>query len=55
MQKDHFYTSTDDHCVQAFLFDDGQADGIVTRFTAPVTHIVLNSAGTKLIAAARWG
>lgn len=36
---DRLYVSTDYHAVQTFTYPAFEKDGIVTRFTAPVTHI----------------
>lgn len=37
------YVSTDSHAVQAYTFPAFDKDGIVTRFTAPVTQIMTSS------------
>ncbi|KAL3873463.1 hypothetical protein ACJMK2_036576 [Sinanodonta woodiana] len=50
--KDRFFVATDTNNVQAYTFPDGAPDGILTRFTATISHMVLNSAGTKLVAGA---
>lgn len=34
------YVATDNHAVQAYTFPAFDKDGIVTRFTAPVTQIM---------------
>ncbi|KAJ8308558.1 hypothetical protein KUTeg_013432 [Tegillarca granosa] len=36
--------------IQAHTFPDGAPDGILTRFTAPVNHMVINSSGKTLVA-----
>ncbi|KAK7473945.1 hypothetical protein BaRGS_00034850 [Batillaria attramentaria] len=45
-----FFTATDANSVQASKFPDGSPDGLITRFTAPVSHMVLNSSGTTMVA-----
>ena len=52
-QNKRFFTAADDNAVRAHTFPDGQADGILVRFTAPVTHMCFNTDGTKLYAGAR--
>lgn len=37
------YVATDNHAVQAYTFPAFDKDGIVTRFTAPVTQIMTTS------------
>ncbi|KAK3588743.1 hypothetical protein CHS0354_024221 [Potamilus streckersoni] len=49
-KNDRFFVATDTNNVQAYTFPDGAPDGILTRFTAMISHMVLNSAGTKLVA-----
>ncbi|KAL8588870.1 hypothetical protein ACOMHN_051464 [Nucella lapillus] len=49
-KKDRFFTATDSNSVQASKFPDGMPDGLVTRFTAPVNHMVLNAEGTIMVA-----
>lgn len=48
---DHFYIGSDNHYVQAYSFPDAKRDGIICRFTAPVTHIAAND---SVIAAGSW-
>ena len=51
-QNDHFYAACDDHTIRACKFPDGQADGILTRFTAPVTTMCCSKDGKTIIAGA---
>ncbi|KAK7444590.1 hypothetical protein BaRGS_00040412 [Batillaria attramentaria] len=44
-ESGRFFTATDANSVQASKFPDGSPDGLITRFTAPVSHMVLNSSG----------
>ena len=41
------------HALQIYSASDNQPDGIVYRFTANVTHVVVSKDGTK-IAAGSW-
>lgn len=50
---DHFYVGSDTNYVQAYTFPEAKRDGIVSRFTAPVTHIAISQDGS-LIAAGSW-
>ncbi|XP_006818558.1 WD repeat and HMG-box DNA-binding protein 1-like [Saccoglossus kowalevskii] len=52
VKNGRLYTSSDTNTVQAHTFPDGSADGIVTRFTAPVNHMNLNKDATVLLAGA---
>ncbi|OWF52969.1 WD repeat and HMG-box DNA-binding protein 1-like isoform X2 [Mizuhopecten yessoensis] len=45
-----FFTSSDTNSVQAHTFPDGAPDGILTRFTAPVNHMVVNQSGKTMVA-----
>ncbi|PVD25434.1 hypothetical protein C0Q70_13090 [Pomacea canaliculata] len=47
-----FFTATDNNAVQASKFPDGMPDGLITRFTAPVTHMVFNASGSTMVAGA---
>ncbi|GBP37504.1 WD repeat and HMG-box DNA-binding protein 1 [Eumeta japonica] len=38
-KENRLYVATDNHAVQAYTFPEFDKDGIVTRFTAPVTQI----------------
>ncbi|KAL5009063.1 hypothetical protein ScPMuIL_014644 [Solemya velum] len=51
-KHERFFTATDTNTIQASTFPEGAPDGILTRFTAPVTHMVLNKTGSTLIAGA---
>ncbi|XP_064622093.1 WD repeat and HMG-box DNA-binding protein 1-like [Lineus longissimus] len=51
-RNNRFYTASDTNTVHAHTFPEGNPDGVVTRFTAPVNHMVLNKTGTKLAAGA---
>ncbi len=52
-QDEKFFTASDDSSVRAHLMSDGSQDGVLLRFTAPVTHMCFNSTGRKLFAGAR--
>lgn len=52
-QNGHFYTASDSNTVQVHTFPDGSPDGLVTRFTAPVTHMCFNESGSHLLAGSR--
>lgn len=47
-----FYTASNMNSVQVFTFPDGTPDGLITRFTAPPTHICMNHSGSTLVAGA---
>ncbi|XP_076442996.1 WD repeat and HMG-box DNA-binding protein 1-like [Babylonia areolata] len=49
-KNNRFLTATDTNSVQASKFPDGLPDGLVTRFTAPINHMVLNTSGTHMVA-----
>lgn len=44
------FISTDDNLVQAYTFPDYKRDGVITRFTAPVTDICVSASGKYLVA-----
>lgn len=46
------FAGTDSNTVQSYLLPEGSPDGILCRFTAPVTHINLSEDGKKLVAGA---
>ncbi|XP_071835170.1 WD repeat and HMG-box DNA-binding protein 1-like isoform X2 [Apostichopus japonicus] len=46
------FAGTESNTVQSYLLPDGSPDGILCRFTAPVTHIDLSEDGKKLVAGA---
>ncbi|KAJ9590981.1 hypothetical protein L9F63_015987 [Diploptera punctata] len=50
LKGDHYYVGTDNNNVQAYTFPGSDRDGIVSRFTAPVTHLDISSDGTKIAA-----
>ncbi|XP_038044137.1 WD repeat and HMG-box DNA-binding protein 1-like [Patiria miniata] len=52
MKNNRLYTASEANTIQAHTFPEGSADGIVTRFTAPVTHFCLSEDGEKLLAGA---
>lgn len=53
LQGNKLFVGTDSNNVQVLTFPDGELDGIVTRFTAPVTHIDASSDG-KIVVSASW-
>ncbi|XP_071522492.1 WD repeat and HMG-box DNA-binding protein 1 isoform X1 [Panulirus ornatus] len=46
-----FLVGTDSNWVQAYTIDEGAPDGIITRFTAPPTHISVSKDGKKVACA----
>ncbi|XP_046384284.1 WD repeat and HMG-box DNA-binding protein 1 [Ischnura elegans] len=46
---DRFYIGNDNNHVQAYSFQGKSRDGIVTRFTAPVTHIAVSRKGDTIV------
>ncbi len=52
-QNLRFFTGGDDNAIQAHSFKEGQADGFLTRFTAPVTHMCFSADGKKVLAGSR--
>lgn len=51
-QGNKVFAGTESNTVQSYLLPDGSPDGILCRFTAPVTHIDLSEDGKKLVAGA---
>ncbi|XP_035688519.1 WD repeat and HMG-box DNA-binding protein 1-like [Branchiostoma floridae] len=49
-KNNRLLTGTDSNTVQAHMLSDGAPDGILARFTAPVSHLVYSESG-KLLAA----
>lgn len=47
---DRMFVSTDDNWVQAYTFPEYKRDGVITRFTAPVTDIAVSASGKFLAA-----
>uniref|UniRef100_A0A1B6MKD1 Uncharacterized protein n=1 Tax=Graphocephala atropunctata TaxID=36148 RepID=A0A1B6MKD1_9HEMI len=45
------YVGTNQHSVQVLTFPEADVDGVVTRFTAPVTHIDASSDGSIVVSA----
>ena len=39
----------------ALSFQQGNSDGLLVRFTAPINHMAVNNANTSLAAASRYG
>ncbi|XP_033641025.1 WD repeat and HMG-box DNA-binding protein 1-like [Asterias rubens] len=52
MKGGKLYTASEANTIQAHTFPEGAADGIVTRFTAPVTHFCLSQDGNKVLGGA---
>ncbi|XP_053408161.1 WD repeat and HMG-box DNA-binding protein 1-like isoform X2 [Mercenaria mercenaria] len=52
IKGNRYFAATDTNTIQAYTFPDGTPDGILTRFTAPANHIVLNKSGSTLVAGA---
>ncbi len=51
-QGGKLYTASEANTIQAHTFPEGAPDGIVTRFTAPVTHFCLSQDGNKVLGGA---
>ncbi|XP_014662660.1 PREDICTED: WD repeat and HMG-box DNA-binding protein 1-like isoform X2 [Priapulus caudatus] len=49
-KKDTFATASDTLSVQLHGFPMGEPEGIITRFTAPVSHMCFNKSGSLLLA-----
>ncbi|KAG7162954.1 WD repeat and HMG-box DNA-binding protein 1-like [Homarus americanus] len=47
----HFLVGTDSNVVQAYTMDEGSPDGIITRFTAPPTQIVVSKDNKRVACA----
>lgn len=52
-QDDHYYVGTDNNNVQAYTFPGSERDGIISRFTAAVTHIAISNDGKRIVAGSR--
>lgn len=50
-QGEKLYVATDQNSVQTLTFPEADLDGVVARFTAPVTHIDASTDGTLLVSA----
>ncbi|XP_069986368.1 WD repeat and HMG-box DNA-binding protein 1 [Penaeus vannamei] len=50
-QDGRFLVGTDSNLVQAYTLDEGSPDGIITRFTAPTTHIVVSKDAKTVVCA----
>ena len=48
------FIAGDDNTVSAYTIDDGEPDGLVTRFTSFATALHLNGDGSKMVAGARF-
>ena len=48
------YVGGDSNDVTVFTIEDGESEGLLTRFTSFVTAICLNNDGSKLLAGARY-
>ncbi|XP_071453282.1 WD repeat and HMG-box DNA-binding protein 1 [Hetaerina americana] len=46
---ERFYIGNDNNHVQAYSFEGKSRDGIITRFTAPVTHICVSRSGDTIV------
>ncbi|KAG8239086.1 hypothetical protein J437_LFUL018806, partial [Ladona fulva] len=49
IKDDHFYIGNDNNHVQAYSLKGKSRDGIITRFTAPVTHIAVSKDGRTIV------
>lgn len=47
-----YYVAADDNAVQSYLIESGSPDGMIVRFTAHVTHLVVSQSGRLLVAGA---
>ena len=52
-QDERIFVGKGSNAIQIYKQDDGSEDGIVTRFTAPITSIDINQSG-KMLAAGSW-
>jgi len=52
-QNERLYAATDDNAIASYFFEDGQPDGILTRFSSHATHMCFNSSGSVVIVGAR--
>ena len=53
LQNERLYAATDSNAVESYLFEDGQPDGVLTRFSSCATHICFNNVGSIAIVSAR--
>lgn len=53
-QNDRYYAATENNAILVFTFKEGDPEGIIMRFTLPVTHMCFNKDGSKLLAGARY-
>lgn len=49
-KNNRFITASDSNTIQAYTYPEGSPDGILTRFTAPANHMVINKSGKTLVA-----
>jgi len=52
-QNERLYAATDANAVESYLFEDGQPDGILTRFSSHATHMCFNNSGSIIVVGAR--
>jgi len=53
-QNKHYYVGSDNNSVQAYTFPESDRDGIISRFTAAVTHIAVSNDGKRIVAGSRY-
>jgi len=53
LQNERLYAATDGNAVESYLFEDGQPDGVLTRFSSHATHMCFNSSGSIIVVGAR--
>lgn len=52
-QNERLYAATDGNAVESYMFEDGQPDGVLTRFSNHATHMCFNSSGSVVVVGAR--
>ncbi|ELT99505.1 hypothetical protein CAPTEDRAFT_108416 [Capitella teleta] len=50
VKNQKFYSSCDDNTIAVHTFPSWEKDGLITRFTAPVTHMTFDESGETLVA-----
>jgi len=53
LQNERLYAATDGNAIESYLFEDGQPDGVLSRFSAPATHMCFSSSGSVVVVGAR--
>ena len=53
VQNERLYAATDGNAIESYLFEDGQPDGVLTRFPSHATHMCFNRSGSVVVVGAR--